>query len=124
MITEQEEEPKAWNIANLRGKINMEETFKRSNRPNCMLMPVEEYDKTEGKQWIEKKKTQGKANFFGKDCLHGSESEKWKLFWRNVKEKEKGKEKQRQEKESEGKKEKKPQCNKQRRKDGSISSIR
>jgi len=48
-----------------------------------MLMPVEVYNKTEGKQWIDKKKTKGKLYiFYGKNCLHRSESEKLRLFRR------------------------------------------
>jgi len=60
----------------------VEETFKRSKRPNCMLMPVEVYKKTEGTQWIETKKQKGKLIFIGKNCLHGSECEKLRLFER------------------------------------------
>jgi len=99
-------------------------------------MPVEKDEKTEGKQWIEKqenneskkqennrskrkKKYKGKLIFYGKNCLHGSESEKkLKLFKRYCGETENGngkgkgwgktgKWKQRQAKESEGKEEKK-----------------
>jgi len=47
----------------------MEKTFKRSNRPNCMLMPVEEYNKTEGKQWMEKKKNKGRLYFLGRTAF-------------------------------------------------------
>jgi len=47
----------------------MEQTFKRSNRPNCMLMPVEVYAKTAGKQSIETKKKQGKAIFLGRTAF-------------------------------------------------------
>ena len=81
----------------------------RGQTDACMLMPVEEYAKTEGKQWIEKKTKQGKANFFGKECLHGSESEKLKLSRRYCEGKGEGKRdgKQSQVEESEGKKEKK-----------------
>jgi len=35
----------------------MGKTFKRSNRPNCMLMPVEEYNKTEGNMNRKENKT-------------------------------------------------------------------
>jgi hypothetical protein len=47
-----------------------------------MLMPVEVYKKTEGTQWIETKKQKGKLIFIGKNCLHGSECEKLRLFER------------------------------------------
>lgn len=58
MIRGQEEkDQKPEKIANLRVKFNMEKTFKRSERPNCMLMPVEVYKETEGTQWIENEKT-------------------------------------------------------------------
>lgn len=51
MIRGQEEkDQKPEKIANLRVKFNMEKTFKRSERPNCMLMPVEVYKETEGTQ--------------------------------------------------------------------------
>jgi hypothetical protein len=42
----------------------VEKTNKRFKRPNCMLMPVEVYNKTEGAQWIDKKKTKGKLYYF------------------------------------------------------------
>lgn len=129
-----ENDQKPEEIANLRVKFNVEETFKRSKRPKCMLMPVEVYKKTEGTQWIETKKQKGKLIFIGKNCLHGSECEKLRLFerycegremWKQEK-KEKGEEtgkldterkameenKSKKEKESEGKEEKKYNANK------------
>lgn len=60
----------------------MEKTFKRSKRPNCMLMPVEVYKKTGGTQRIKTKKQKGKLLFYGKNCLHGSEYETLRLFKR------------------------------------------
>jgi len=59
-----------------------------------MSMPDEEYDKTEAKQWIEKKKYKGKLYFFGKNSLHEGESEVKVIPGDIVKEKEKSKGKQ------------------------------
>lgn len=57
-----------------------------------MLMPVEEYTKTEEKQWIEKKKIQGKANFLGRTAFTEVNVRSGSYSGDIVKEQEKGKE--------------------------------
>jgi len=77
-----------------------------------MLMPVEEYNKTEGKQWFEKKIKQGKANFLGRTAFTEVKVRNGSYSGDIVKEQEKGKENKgkRRKWRQEGKK--KPQCNK------------
>jgi hypothetical protein len=48
------------NIVNLGVKFNMEKTFKRSTRPNCMLLPVEVYKKMKQYNESKRKKHKGK----------------------------------------------------------------
>jgi len=61
----------------------VEKTDKRSKRPNCMLMPVEVYNKTEGNNEPKRKKQrESYIIFYGKNCLHRRESEKLRLFRR------------------------------------------
>lgn len=74
-----DEETKAWIIANLWGKFNMEENIQEVKQTKCMSMPVEEYNKTEAKQWIERK-IQGKAIFFWEEQPSRGESGKLRLF--------------------------------------------
>jgi len=84
----------------------MEKTFKRSNRPNCMLMPVEEYNKTEVNSESKRKENKGKLIF-----REGLPSQEWmwevkvilEILWRNRKRKRRTKASE----ESEGKKGKK-----------------